>query len=217
MQLKVRRLAIATGYTRIVVLTSKDADRMELYHGDRVSLRKGRKSIVAIVDTSNSERLLQHGEIGLFEEVSDKLGAKTGTHVEVQLEQKPKSLQYIKQKLEGKRLSEKEILTIIEDIAEGDLSDIELSYFVAACYLHELNLKEIVALTNAMINTGEILKLKQRKVVDINCTGGVAGNRTTLIVVPILVGAGLTVPKTSSRAITSASGTADTLEVITKV
>lgn len=217
MKLRVRRLPIATGDIRIVVLTRHDAERLELYHGDRVSVQKRRKKVIATVDIASSEKLVHPGEVGLFEEVSKKISLKTGTLVDVQLEPKPKSLQYIRKKLEGKRLNYAEILTIITDISKDELTDIELSYFVSACYLNELNLQEIVALTNAMINTGEILRLKQRKVIDIHCTGGVAGNRTTLIVVPILVAAGLTVPKTSSRAITSASGTADTLEVITKV
>ena len=50
-----------------------------------------------------------------------------------------------------------------------------------------------------------------------NCIGGVAGNRTTMVVVPIIAAAGLYIPKTSSRAITSASGTADTMEVLADV
>lgn len=50
-----------------------------------------------------------------------------------------------------------------------------------------------------------------------NCIGGVPGNRTTPIVVPIIAAAGATIPKTSSRAITSPSGTADTMEVLTNV
>ena len=217
MKLKVRRLAITTGDIRIVVLGSKDAERMEVYYGDRVSVQKGRKKIVATVDITRSQKLLQCCEIGLFEEVFSKLGVKTGEYVDVQLEPKPKSIQYIKKKLEGKQLTAKEIFTIIEDISEGELTDIELSYFVSACYSHEMNLPEIVALTKAMINTGEVLKLKQRKIIDIHCIGGVAGNRTTMIIVPILVAAGLTVPKTSSRAITSASGTADTVELLAPV
>lgn len=52
---------------------------------------------------------------------------------------------------------------------------------------------------------------------DKHSVGGVAGNRTTMIVVPILASLGVTIPKTSSRAITSPSGTADTMEVLAGV
>ena len=68
-----------------------------------------------------------------------------------------------------------------------------------------------------MINTGEKLELKNKVVVDKHCTGGVAGNRTTMIVIPIVAAAGLVMPKTSSRAITSPAGTADTMEVLCPV
>ena len=54
-------------------------------------------------------------------------------------------------------------------------------------------------------------------IVDKHCIGGVPGNRTTMIVVPMLAAAGLTVPKTSSRSITSPAGTADTMEVLCPV
>ena len=80
-----------------------------------------------------------------------------------------------------------------------------------------MHIDETVALTKAMINTGDVLKLKQRNVVDKHCIGGVVGNRTTMIVVPIVAAVGITIPKTSSRSITSPAGTADTMEVLTNV
>ena len=83
--------------------------------------------------------------------------------------------------------------------------------------MHELDINESVSLTKAMINTGEILKLNKYPVMDMHCIGGVAGNRTTMIIVPIVASAGLTIPKTSSRSITSPAGTADTMEVLSNV
>ncbi|MEM4336625.1 MAG: thymidine phosphorylase, partial [Candidatus Woesearchaeota archaeon] len=106
---------------------------------------------------------------------------------------------------------------IVNDIVHNKITTIELTYFISACYTKGLTTKETVALTRAMINTGSILRLKRYPVLDKHCIGGVPGNRTTMIVVPILVAAGLTVPKTSSRSITSPAGTADTMEVLAKV
>ena len=54
-------------------------------------------------------------------------------------------------------------------------------------------------------------------VVDKHCIGGIPGNRTSMIVVPIVAAHGLVIPKTSSRAITSPAGTADTMEVLARV
>ncbi|MEW5902428.1 MAG: thymidine phosphorylase, partial [Acidobacteriota bacterium] len=68
-----------------------------------------------------------------------------------------------------------------------------------------------------VVETGSQLNLGMHPVVDKHCSGGVAGNRTTMVVVPIIAAAGLYIPKTSSRSITSASGTADTMEVLASV
>jgi putative thymidine phosphorylase len=78
-------------------------------------------------------------------------------------------------------------------------------------------MEETVWLTKAMTNEGEILKINRYPIMDKHCVGGVAGNRTTMVVVPIVAAAGLVIPKTSSRSITSPAGTADTVEVLTNV
>ena len=61
------------------------------------------------------------------------------------------------------------------------------------------------------------MKFKGKPIADLHSIGGVPGNRTTMIVVPIIAAAGIKIPKTSSRAITSPSGTADTMEVLCRV
>ena len=68
-----------------------------------------------------------------------------------------------------------------------------------------------------MVEVGERLRWKDAMVVDKHSIGGLPGNRTTLIVVPIVAAYGLTMPKTSSRAITSPAGTADTMEMLAPV
>jgi thymidine phosphorylase len=80
-----------------------------------------------------------------------------------------------------------------------------------------MGIAETVSLTQAMVAEGTRLRWPQQRVLDKHCIGGVPGNRTTLIVVPIVAALGLTIPKTSSRAITSPSGTADTMETLAPV
>jgi thymidine phosphorylase len=80
-----------------------------------------------------------------------------------------------------------------------------------------MSIKEIIYMIRSMVQTGSKLKFSGKKVADKHCIGGIAGNRTTPIVVAICACAGLTIPKTSSRAITSASGTADVIETISNV
>lgn len=227
MKLKVKNLPIGTGDIVIAVLCDRDATNLDLRPADRIVLVFGKKKIVATVDIIgrvNGDKKRNHkkhmiccGQAGLFLEAQYALGVRTGDVIEIEAAKKPASIQFIKKKLEGKRLVEKEIVEIIQDIAKGNLSDIEITYFVSACYLHELNMDEITALTHAMVASGNTLNLPQKIIVDKHCIGGVAANRTSMIVVPILAAAGLTMPKTSSRSITSAAGTADTVEVLCPV
>ncbi|MFH1440004.1 MAG: AMP phosphorylase [Candidatus Woesearchaeota archaeon] len=217
MKFKIKRLDMFTGYPLIGVLNKKDADLIDVYSMDRIRIKKGNKNIIATLDTTESKEMTNIGEIGMFSEAFDKLRCKEGSIVHLYVEKKPESVRYIKKKLNGNRLSEEEINHIIKDISEGILNDIEISYFVAGSYVNKLSFNETVFLTKAMINTGETIKFNKKIVVDKHCVGGVAGNRTTPIVVPILAAAGITVPKTSSRSITSAAGTADTVEVFCNV
>ena len=217
MKLRAKKLPINTGGIQVVVIDYRDAALMDLFHGDRVKLTLRGKKTIAVVDIDDSDRFIKKGTIGLFEEVSKALGVKSRDKVRVALEIRPPAWHYIKQKLSGERLSHKQIRSIIEHIVDNGLTDIEVSYFVAACYTNGLNLDETTALAKAMINTGDTIKLDKKFVMDKHCVGGVAGNRTTMMIVPIIAAAGLTIPKTSSRAITSPAGTADTVETLTNV
>ncbi|MGY4417653.1 putative thymidine phosphorylase [Bradyrhizobium sp. JR6.1] len=76
---------------------------------------------------------------------------------------------------------------------------------------------ELLALVEAMARAGTQLRWPSPIVVDKHCIGGIPGNRTSMLVVPIVAAHGLTIPKTSSRAITSPAGTADTMEVLARV
>lgn len=217
MKLKVKKIHINTGNTLIAVINKEDAKQLDIYSLDRITISNKEKRIIATVDITDSEKVVRKGEIGLFEETIDALHCRIHQHVAVSLEKKPRSVGFILKKMKGERLNQEEIFEIVKDINEGKLTDIEMTYFVAAGYIRELSLQETVSLTKAMIATGTTLKLNKKIIVDKHCIGGVAGNRTTMIVVPILAAAGLTIPKTSSRSITSAAGTADTVEVLCDV
>ena len=103
------------------------------------------------------------------------------------------------------------------DLMNNELSSVEAAYFVASAYVQRLSYEEEEALTKAMVNAGETIKFSKGPIVDKHCIGGVPGNRITPIVVPVIASCNIKMPKTSSRAITSASGTADTIEAIARV
>ncbi len=127
-----------------------------------------------------------------------------------------KAIDAIKKKLVGKSLSYDEIYAIMDQIATEKLSPVLTTYFAAAGFKEGFSDEELFFLTKAMVATGPRLKFKGI-VADKHSAGGVAGTRTTMILVPIIAAAGYKIPKTSTRAITSPAGTADTMEVVAPV
>ena len=122
----------------------------------------------------------------------------------------------IKKKLLGKRLTYEEVFSVMDEIAHKRLGPVLTTYFAAASFEQGFSNDELYYLTKSMVETGDRLHFKGI-VADKHSTGGVAGTRTTMIVVPIIAAAGIQIPKNSSRAITSPSGTADTMEVLAPV
>lgn len=216
MKLIVRDVDISTGGSPIVLLNREEARKLDLHHSDRIRIKKGKREIIAILDIAESEKSAPLGQIGFFEESLKKLKVKKGDVVEIEYAGKPESIKHIRKKLNGERLNFQEIFHIVKDIVDDALTTVETSYFVSACYTNGLSQDEVVSLTNAMVKTGDTLQFSG-DVFDKHCIGGVAGNRTTPIVVPICCAAGLKMPKTSSRSITSPAGTADTMEVLAPV
>jgi len=142
---------------------------------------------------------------------------REGQKIEINLSSQPESISYIKEKVSGKELSEKKIKKIIQDIVENNISEPEVAFFISGMYTQGMNFKETISLVDAILASGKTMKFRKQIVVDKHCIGGIAGNRTTPLVVSICAAAGLTFPKTSSRAITSAAGTADCIEVLSSV
>ena len=145
------------------------------------------------------------------------LGAEIGEEAAFSHPEPPASASMIRAKAYGERLDRAGFATILHDTLDSRLSDLDLAAFVTACAGDRLNEAETVALTRAMKEAGQTLDWGQHTVLDKHCVGGLPGNRTTPIVVAIVAAAGHLIPKTSSRAITSPAGTADTMEVMAPV
>src|SRR3989338_4799127 len=215
MKLKIKNLSFVTGGPFVSVMNHHDADDRDIKPGDRILIRKNGKKIISVVDISDDGRI-KKGEIGLFDEVLNYLNTEKGD-VDVTLAKRLKSLGFIRKKLEGERLSKKELFEIVRDINANNLNEVELTYFVSACYSQGLNMREIEDLTDAIVRSGSRLNLRRDIIVDKHFSGGISGNRTTMIVVPIIASLGIIIPKTSSRAISSPAGTSDTMEALASV
>ena len=214
MRFKVKILHIVTTGPLIAILNKVDAKNLELIPLDRIRIKKGNKSEVVAIDVAYGKKEVAPREIGLFLDVAEDLNIKDGDEIQISIESKPESLDYIKKKLDKNSLTEKEIDTIIKDVIENRLTEIETTYFVSACYVNGMSMDESAFLAKAIVNNGGRLKFDKKIIIGKHCIGGVPNNRTTPIVVPIVAAAGLTIPKTSTRSITSASVTYDTPVII---
>tara|TARA_R110002096_G_scaffold46676_6_gene124794 strand:+ start:2938 stop:4458 length:1521 start_codon:yes stop_codon:yes gene_type:complete len=182
----------------------------------RVNVRAGSSSIVATLMIVG-EGVLPPGYAGLSDAAKRLLQVNRETRLEISYPQPVSSLTYVRSKIYGNELQPDECSAIIEDIVAGRYMDVHLAAFVSACSGRNLSRNEVVSLTKAMVEAGEQLDWPGMKTVDKHCVGGLPGNRTTPIIVPIVASLGLAMPKTSSRAITSPSGTADTMEILAPV
>jgi thymidine phosphorylase len=217
-RLKARRLWLES-QQQPIVLMHKDCPicrsegftartRVQLRHGDRTALA----TLYQVGDN-----ILSPDEAGLSESAWSKLAVEEGGEITAVHPRPLASMSSVRAKLYGRRLGDAEFREIIGDIVAERYSDVELAAFVAAFASRPCALTETVALTRAMVGAGEQLSWPSAVVADKHSVGGLPGNRTTPILVAIVAAAGLTIPKTSSRAITSPAGTADVMETMTNV
>ena len=214
-KLKVKILGMSAGDKPIVVLNNDTAEDMGVISLNRIVLERGEKSVIGIVNTSKN--VVGKGEIGLFDEIIKNMDLKNGMDISVKISSQPASIEHIKSRLKGRKLREDEIFEIVKDVVDNRLSEIEISTFVTSLNNHPMDIDEIVGMTRAMVKTGKTLELNSSYIVDKHSIGGVPGDKTTLLVVPIIAACGITIPKTSSRAITSAAGTGDRAETLMPV
>jgi len=213
-KLKLKKLSFDAGRP-VVFLHADSAKRLNIHVGDRVGIRHKNRRLISIADIVKG--FLRPGEVALSKEILREIQLKEGLLVDVTSVPEPISTHLISKKMSGRELSKAEIRQIIKDIVNNELTEAEIAYFVLGVYEKGMTLKETIYLTEAIYKTGHVLFWSGKKTADKHSIGGIPGNRTTPIIVSICSAAGILMPKTSSRAITSASGTADTLECITKV
>jgi AMP phosphorylase len=214
MELKVKLLKWSAG-SPVAMLNSKTAEKIGVHSMDRISLKCAKGEMATIIDTIGT--VVKENEIAVSTEIRDALSLKKSQKLEVNLAPSPESLISIKSKLNSNTLSEKQIYLIIQDIVDNNLSEAEIALFVSAMYKQGMDFKETVSLINAILKTGNKLDLNSKYVVDKHSIGGIPGNRTTPIIVAVCAAAGLIMPKSSSRAITTSAGTADVMETIAKI
>ncbi len=218
-RLAVRRVAIDTWRENVAYLHRDCAVyRAEGFQAlSKIEVRANGRRILATVNVVDDLGIVACHELGLSEDAFAQLGVEAGYKVAVAQAEPPESMGALFRKISGERLRREDLRAIVRDIAEHRYSKIELTAFVVACNRDELDREEVFFLSDAMVATGQRLDWHEGLVVDKHCIGGIPGNRTSMLVVPIVAAHGMLCPKTSSRAITSPAGTADTMEVLANV
>jgi thymidine phosphorylase len=216
--LKARRLGVDT-QSEAVVFMRRDCPvcRSEGFSAhSRVLLKAHGRQIIATLYQVMGE-LIDVQDVALSESAWERLGVEEGDVLDVAHPDPLDSLGLVRSRIYGHDLSENALHQVMRDVTDGKYSDIHLSAFVTACAARPLTRKEELSLTRAMVDVGERLSWEAPVVADKHSIGGLPGNRTTPIVVSIVAALGLTIPKTSSRAITSPAGTADMMETLAPV
>jgi thymidine phosphorylase len=216
--LRVRKLGIDTAHETVAF----PSRRCPFYRAQefvalaRIEIAGSGKRIVATLNIVEDDTIMAPDQLGLSTLAFRQLGLPEGAPVEIAQAAPPPSLDHIRAKIDGAELSREAYQGIAQDLAAHRYSKMEIAAFLIAS-ARFVTAPEVLSFTRAMAEVGGRLAWPSQMVVDKHCIGGVPGNRTSMIVVPIVAAHGLTIPKTSSRAITSPAGTADTMEVLARV
>jgi len=217
--LKLRRVAIDT-YRENVAYLHRDCGvyRAEGFQAlSKIEIKANGNTILAVLNVVDDEKIVAPGDLGLSEQAFAQIKIGEGATVYVAHAKPPSAMEAIRKKIAGKRLDESDFQDLARDIVEHRFSKMELAAFLVASGQTGLDRDEVLHFTKAMTETGARLDWHEPLVVDKHCIGGIPGNRTSMLVVPIVAAHGMLIPKTSSRAITSPAGTADTMEVLAEV
>jgi len=217
--LQIRRLGIDTYHENVAYLHRE----CELYRAEgfqalsKVKICADGRHILAVLNIIDDDSIVTVSDLGLSEEAFTKLGLSEGHLVNIEHAEPAASMNAVRRKIAGERLSQQDFRHIISDITDMRYSKTEISAFLVASGQTDMDRDEVFYLTRAMLESGEKLDWNESLVADKHCIGGIPGNRTSMLVVPIVAAHGMLIPKTSSRAITSPAGTADTMEVLANV
>ena len=216
--LKLRRVPIDTWRQSVAYLRRDcSAYRTEEYLGSgKVEIAGDGRSVRAALNVIENDSIIATDEIGLSPYAFQRLGLAEGTEVTLERAHLPASQEALRAKIAGETLGADEIDEVISDIIADRYSNREIAAFLVSATT-TLSITEVLHLARARARHSDRLEWPDGMVVDKHSMGGVPGNRVTMVVVPIVAAHGLTIPKTSSRAITSAAGTADVMEALARV
>ncbi len=210
MNLKVLSSSLNVGRKSMIIISEYDANELGVFPLEMVIVNHKGKELSAMVEIG----IVGKGEALVTNELARILGIKSGAMINIRPRGEIKSKAFIRKKIDGKTLRYRELLEIVKDVRDRKLNDLEMAAFVTSLHIRGMSVAEAADLSMAMVEVGDKLRLKRKVIADKHSIGGVPGDKTSLLAIPIIASLGICIPKTSSRAITSPAGTADREEVI---
>jgi len=217
--LKIRRVEIDTYHENVAYLNRNcSIYRAEGFQAlSKIEVKINGTQLLAVLNVVDDDNIVHPGELGLSQQAFQHVNVAEGALVTVDHAAPPVSMDAVRRKINGERLNQSDFDAISNDIVETRYSKMEMAAFLVATGQNNLDRDELLYLTRSMLKSGERMDWHEPLVADKHCIGGIPGNRTSMLVVPIVAAHGMLIPKTSSRAITSPAGTADTMEILSKV
>ncbi len=200
----------------MAMISHKTASNLKFRHTMIISIKNEFTEKSFSATPVVAEGMIEDGVIGISQYDAEWLNVKDGENVVVSIRRSPLSLDFLKLKMNGKEWSQNEIYAITNDISKRSYTSLEIASFTLTSYFKKYSPQETADFAKAMAECGNQFDF-QEKAFDKHSIGGIPGNKVSLLIVPIVAAAGLLIPKTSSRAITSPSGTADSMEVLANV
>ncbi|MBO1325516.1 phosphonate metabolism protein/1,5-bisphosphokinase (PRPP-forming) PhnN [Acetobacter sp. TBRC 12305] len=210
---RLRRVAVATGRGPVVFLPGKATDAPPAH---RLEIQAAGRSLCAQAMMCHDPSVVGAHEIGVSDDGFRFLGLPEATPVLIARAPAPPSRSLLQQRIAGHVLRESEYENLFRDIVNRRYSDAEVAALLVSI-IPNMSIEETARVARARASLVSPMTWPEKMVVDKHSLGGVPGSRITLVVVPIVAAYGLLIPKTSSRAITSASGTAEAMETVARV
>ena len=158
MDLRASTLELEAGGQFVVVMNKEDAAELGVISSDRIFVRHQDIYAICILNLSSED---PPGEIGVYREVAKMLAVKKGDLLTVELARRPEGLDYVREKINGERLTPRKIERIVGDVVERRLSDIEMAAFVTAMHVHGISMEEVEALSRTMIWSGKTIDFRR--------------------------------------------------------
>lgn len=217
---KTKKLDFKTGDPLVVLLHRLDAEDLGVKEGQKVVFGWRDIELYVVINLTDTE--VEKGEVGLYYEIWESNDIPNNEIASINLLERPDSIEYIKSKIMGKRLSREQIYEIMQDISDRKIREVEIAYFMACFFNPGFDDEEVRDIAVGMARAGDIIDFTNisgngKMVVDKHSIGGIAGKGVTPILVPIIASENLIIPNTSTRAITTPAGTSDILEVVMPV